>query len=497
VKIYRKMLICLTTLILFSSINFPTLTENSTVHAASSYTNLQNSINNIMTDSRMKSASSSITVRKASTGEVVYQYNANKGITPASSLKILTAAAALETLGENYRFSTEVLTNGQVAKGTLYGNLYLRGQGDPTLLKKDFDNFASTLFKRGVKRISGHLVGDDTYFDAKRLSPGISKEDESYYYAAQISALTVSPNADYDAGSVIVEAKPTVNGKASKVSLTPATSIVRVVNRSKTVPKGYKNTLKIQRETGTNKILITGNAPIGSVGSKEWIAVSNPTAYALDVFKKSLASKGIRFVSTSKVLRGETPENARALVSKKSMTLKELMIPFLKLSNNTHAEVLAKTMGKVEYGEGSWDAGLNVMRNYADSVGLDVNQWVFEDASGMSHANKIPSSQMSQLLYHVRSEPWYGTLLKGLPVAGGYDRFVGGTLRLRMKTPPVKGNVIAKTGSLDNVSALAGYAKTKDGEWLVFTIQTQYTKSSTIPVIDRMATAITNSKITP
>jgi len=497
VKIYRKMLICLTTLILFSGINLPTLTENSTVHAASSYANLQNSINNIMTDSRMKNASSSITVRKASTGEVVYQYNANKGITPASSLKILTAAAALETLGENYRFSTEVLTNGQVAKGTLYGNLYLRGQGDPTLLKKDFDNFASTLSKSGVKRISGHLIGDDTYFDTERLSPGISKEDESYYYAAQISALTVSPNADYDAGSVIVEAKPTVNGKVSNVTLTPATSIVSVVNRSKTVPKGYKNTLKIERVTGTNNILITGNAPIGSVGSKEWIAVSNPTAYALDVFKKSLASKGIRFVSTSKAFRGETPENARALVSKKSMTLKELMIPFLKLSNNTHAEVLAKTMGKVEYGEGSWDAGLKVMRNYADSVGLDVNQWVFEDASGMSHANKIPSSQMSQLLYHVRSEPWYGTLLKGLPVAGGYDRFVGGTLRLRLKTPPVKGNVIAKTGSLDNVSALAGYAKTKDGEWLVFTIQTQYSKSSTIPVIDRMATAITNSKITP
>ncbi|MFX3672922.1 MAG: D-alanyl-D-alanine carboxypeptidase/D-alanyl-D-alanine-endopeptidase [Paenisporosarcina sp.] len=494
-KIKHKILIAFTTILMFSSTNLATL--NSTVHAASSYSGLQNSINTIMADNRMKNASSSVTVRKASTGEVVYQYNANKPITPASSLKILTASAALETLGENYRFSTAVLTNGNVAKGTLYGDLYLRGQGDPTLLKKDFDNFASVLFNKGVKRISGNLIGDDTYFDTNRLSPGISKEDESYYYAAQISALTVSPNADYDAGSVIVEATPTVNGRASKVTLSPATSIVRVVNRSKTVPKGYKNTLKIKREIGTNNIMITGNAPIGSSGSKEWIAVSNPTAYALDVFKKSLASKGISFLSSSKVLRGKTPENARALASKKSMTLKNLMVPFLKLSNNTHAEVLAKTMGKVENGEGSWDAGLKVMRNYAHSVGLDVNQWVFEDASGMSHANKVPSSQMSQLLYHIRSEPWYGTLLKGLPVAGGYDRFVGGTLRLRMKTAPVIGNVIAKTGSLDNVSALAGYAKTKDGEWLVFTIQTQYAKYSTVPVIDRIATAITNSQITP
>lgn len=496
-KIQRKLLIGLITIFMISGITLTTVTEDSTVYANSSYTNLKNSLNNIMTDSRMKSASSSVTIRKASNGEIVYQYYADKAITPASSLKILTASAALDTLGENYRFSTDVLTNGAVAKGTLYGNLYLRGQGDPTLLKKDFDNFASILSNRGVKRLSGHLIGDDSWYDTDRLSPGISKADESYYYAAQISALTVSPNADYDAGSVIVEAKPTVNGRASKVTLTPLTGIVRVVNRSKTVPKGYKNTLKIQREIGTNNILITGNAPIGSAGSKEWIAVSNPTAYALDVFKKSLASKGIKFVSTSKVLRGKTPEKARILVSKKSMPLKELMIPFLKLSNNTHAEVLAKEMGKVKRGEGSWNAGLDVMKEYAQSVGLDVNQWVFEDASGMSHANKVSSSQLSQLLYHVRSEPWYGTLLKGLPVAGGYDRFVGGTLRLRLKTAPVKGNVIAKTGSLDNVSALAGYAKTKDGEWLIFTIQTQYTMSSTVPVIDRMATEITNSKKTP
>jgi D-alanyl-D-alanine carboxypeptidase/D-alanyl-D-alanine-endopeptidase (penicillin-binding protein 4) len=136
------------------------------------------------------------------------------------------------------------------------------------------------------------------------------------------------------------------------------------------------------------------------------------------------------------------------------------------------------------------------MREYAGSVGLDVNKWVFEDASGMSHANKIPSSQLSLLLHRVRSEPWYSSFLKGMPIAGGYDRFVGGTLRLRMKTAPAQNNVIAKTGSLDNVSALAGYAKTRDGEWLIFTIQTQNTKSSTVPVIDRMATAIANSKTT-
>jgi len=497
VKIQRKFLIALTTVFIFSGSTITPVSKISTVQAASPYTSLQKSINSVMSDSRMTNASTSVTIRKATTGEIVYQKNGNKGITPASSLKILTASAALETLGVNYRFSTDMLTNGTVSKGTLSGNLYLRGKGDPTLLKKDFDHFASMLVKKGVKRISGNIVGDDTWYDADRLSAGIAKDDESYYYAAQISALNLSPNTDYDTGSVIVEAKPSTKGRAAKITLTPATGVVRVINQSKTVPKGNSNTLKIKREYRTNKIIITGNAPIGSVGKKEWITVPNPTAYALDVFKKSLTSKGITFASNSKVVSGKTPKNARVLVTKKSMPLKDLIIPFMKLSNNSHAEVLAKEMGKVKYGNGSWNSGLKVMKEYANSVGLDVKQWIFEDASGMSHSNKVTSGQMTELLHHVRKEPWYGVFVSGLPVAGRAERFVGGSLRKRMKTAPARGNVMAKTGSLDNVSALAGYVRTRDGELLVFSVQTQNTKSSTVPAIDRLATAIANSKKTP
>jgi len=122
-------------------------------------------------------------------------------------------------------------------------------------------------------------------------------------------------------------------------------------------------------------------------------------------------------------------------------------------------------------------------------------KWGFEDASGMSHANKVTSVQLTELLYQVRTEPWYASFAQGLPIAGAPERFTGGTLRNRMKTGPAKGNVVAKTGSLTNVSALAGYAKTKDGEILIFSILTQNHKSSTIPVLDRIATTISNSSI--
>jgi D-alanyl-D-alanine carboxypeptidase/D-alanyl-D-alanine-endopeptidase (penicillin-binding protein 4) len=454
---------------------------------------MEKSLNAIMGDVTMKSINSSVTVRKASTGEIVYQSNADKKITPASTLKLLTSAAALETLGEEYRFHTDVLTDGSISKGVLKGNIYLRGQGDPTLMKKDLDQFAATLSKMGVKQITGDVIGDDTWFDSVRLSPSIDKSDETHYYAAQIAGLTLSPNTDYDAGTVIVDAKPTKSGYKSKVKLTPATGIVTIVNKSKTVPKGQRNTLSIKRQHGTNNIVITGNVPVGSSGKREWVTVSNPTAYTLDVFKKSLSTKGIKFKAFSKTTRRQAPNNATVITSKQSMPLKSLMKPFMKLSNNTHAEILAKTMGKQVYGQGSWDAGLRVMREYAQSIGLNPSEWAFEDASGMSHENKVTSEQLTELLYLVRQAPWYGSFIQGLPVAGMNERFVGGTLKNRLTAVSVKGKVIAKTGSLKRVNSLAGYVETKNGETLIFSVLTQGQTKSTNPTIDRIATVLANA----
>ncbi|MCM3637537.1 D-alanyl-D-alanine carboxypeptidase/D-alanyl-D-alanine-endopeptidase [Sporosarcina luteola] len=463
------------------------------VQASSQYEKLEKNINAIIADASKKSVVSSVTVRKASTGEIIYEANADGKVTPASTLKLLTSAAALETLGEEYRFTTDLLTDGSIAKGVLNGNLYLRGQGDPTLMKKDLDQFAATLAKQGVKTITGDLVGDDSWFDSVRLSPGIDKSDETFYYAAQISGLTLSPNSDYDAGTVIVNASPTKKGYKAKVTMTPDTGIITVINKSNTVPKGNKNTLSIKRQHGTNTIIIAGNVPLGSAGKKEWVTVSNPTAYTMDVFKKSLSAKGIKFTKSSKVARRVVPQSATVITSRQSMPLRSLMRPFMKLSNNTHAEILAKTMGKQVYGEGSWNAGLRVMREFGQSVGLRSTEWNFEDASGMSHKNKVTSAQMTELLFAARQAPWYGSFVQGLPVSGMNDRFVGGTLKNRLTGSAVKGKVVAKTGSLNRVNSLAGYAETRDGETLIFSILTQGQKTTALPAIDRIATIITTT----
>lgn len=466
-------------------------TKQQTAIATDEYAQLGISINKILQDERLDGATTGVSIRKANSGELIYDHFGETRLHPASNMKLLTGAAALETLGENYKFSTEVLSDGTVKAGMLSGDLYLKGKGDPTLLKQDFDVFAKDLAARGIKKINGNLIGDDTWYDDVRLSQDITWTDESYYYAAQVSALTASPNADYDAGTVIVEAHPnSIVGEPAKIKVLPETDVVNIINRSKTVAAGEVKDITIERQHGSNNIIIEGTVPAGGTVTREWIAIWEPSYYALDLFKTSLEEQGIKFVGKHKITLGKTPSDAQLLTFKNSMALKELFIPFMKLSNNGHAEVLAKEMGKVVYGEGSWEKGLQVIEENSEEMGLNMETIMIRDASGMSHVNLIPSNEVTNLLVAVQNEPWYKTFLSSLPVAGISDRFTGGTLRNRMKTEPTVGNVKAKTGTLTAVSALSGYATTKDGELLTFSILINNDLAAVTPIEDQIATAI-------
>ncbi|ARD47996.1 D-alanyl-D-alanine carboxypeptidase/D-alanyl-D-alanine-endopeptidase [Sporosarcina sp. P37] len=472
-------------LLIMASVTAPAAADQAAA-AQQSYKGLEAGINQVITGQRMRGTRSSIIVREADSNRVVYQYRGSQGVTPASNMKVLTATAALEVLGKDYTFDTDVLTNGTVKNGVLNGHLYLRGTGDPTLLESDLLRLARQLRESGIHSVTGHIVADDTWFDTQRLSPGIHKADETYYYAAQISALTISPNKDYDAGTVIAEAKPTRNGKAAAVTLTPHTDIVKVVNRTRTVPKNQRNTVTMKRQQGTNTIIVSGNVPLNSGGKRQWITVSNPTAYTADVFKRALAKEGVTLQKTARVTRGKTPATAELLATKKSMSLYYLMMPFMKYSNNSHAEILAKSMGRAVYNEGSWNAGLRAVRETLEKDGISTKGMYFEDGSGMSHKNKIPSEKIAQVLYAAQNKEWYPAFERSLPIAGVNDRMLGGTLRNRLTNPIVRGNVQAKTGSLNGTDSLSGYVKTKSGEELIFSILTENVKGTAKPDIDKM-----------
>jgi len=431
---------------------------------------LSNQLDHLLNnDPSLNGAIAGVSIRSASTGQIIYDHAGNIRLRPASNMKLLTAAAALSALGENYRFTTEILANGRQQGSTLQGNLFLKGKGDPTLLKKDFDAMASDLRKKGIKVINGDLIGDDTWYDNVRLSTDLMWSDEMSYYGAQVSALTASPDKDFDAGTVVVEVKPGNEiGSRGFVAVTPNTSYVNIVNNVVTVSPDSRKEISIKRNHGSNTITIEGTIPVRASTTKEWIAVWEPTRYALNLFKQSLVENGIRI--KGKVKTGEASDGAQILITHKSIPLKQLLIPFKKLSNNGHAETLVKEMGRVVNGEGSWDKGIEVMKAQLSKLGVAANTLVIRDGSGISHIDLVPANEVSTLLFAAQKQKWYQSYLQSLPVAGEKDKMVGGSLRYRMKSAPLKGNVKAKTGTLSTITSLSGYVKTKSGKELIFSI---------------------------
>lgn len=456
-------------------------------------TTLSSKINNILKDDRLKGSITGISIRKADSGEILYSSFGDIQLHPASNLKLLTAASALETLGVDYQFSTEVWTDGELKGNTLVGNLYLKGKGDPTLLKADLDTFAKDLLASGIHKINGKIIADDNWYDDVRLSPDLVWSDESTYYGAQVSALTLSPNRDYDTGTVLVEVEPSSKvGKQAQVTLLPKTEYVTIINKTKTVDKDGSNTISVERDHGSNQIIVDGTIPLHTNKSKYWIAVWNPTQYTLNVWKESLQENGIGFNANSKLKTGVTPKNATLLTFKKSMPLKHLLIPFMKLSNNGHGEILTKEMGKIVYKEGSWKNGLKVIHDTLTSFGVDNSTLFLRDGSGISHQNLIPANELSRFLYSIQNKEWFPAFENSLPVAGNPDRFVGGTLRNRLKEAPF--SVKAKTGTLTGVSSLSGYVTTKSGQKWIFSIMINNHLSDSVKSIeDEMVKAIADN----
>jgi D-alanyl-D-alanine carboxypeptidase/D-alanyl-D-alanine-endopeptidase (penicillin-binding protein 4) len=455
-----------------SSPSSPAVALDPSVGAA----DLTQDINKILSDSRLTIGRAGVVVKSATTGEELYATDAGKLLTPASNTKLFTSAAAVETLGLDYRFPTTVLNDGRKVGSVLTGDLVLRGTGDPTMLAEDYDALAAEVAAAGIKVVTGKLVADDTWFDGQRLGNDWSWDDESAYYAAPISALTASPDRDYDAGSVIVSVA--ADGAGVKVSTTPETDYLKIVNKA-TV--GSSTDVLIERQHGTRTVVITGTV---AGPYQEWVAVDDPTAYVSALFRKSLTKHGVKVLGPT--VAGTAPSGANELAKHESMTLGELLVPFLKLSNNIHAEILTKAMGRKAANQGTWSAGLKVSTDFAKANGVQVIN--MRDGSGLSRRDGFSPGSIVQLLSAVRGKPWFDTWYQSLPIAGNAERFVGGTLRSRMRNTPAANNVHAKTGSLTGVTALSGYVTSAEGEPLIFSIMlNQYLSGSPKDIEDKIA----------
>jgi len=425
----------------------------------------------ILANPGLSGAGVGLVVRAADTGEVLYRHESDRRQQPASNAKLVTSAAALEVLGPDYHFSTTVAASASTTNSVLRGDLYLKGTGDPTMLAADYDALAAQVAASGVRLVTGNLVADDTWFDDMRLASGWAWDDEPFYYNAQVSALTAAPDTDFDAGSIIVTVTPgAAAGQPVRVTTTPPTDHVKIVSSAVTGAPGSGSSITVDREHGTNNILVTGSMATDASADNEFMAVWDPTGYAASLLSAALRAHGVRVLG--RTTRAATPAGATQLAARQSIPLHDLLTPFLKLSNNLHAEILVKAMGRARSNTGSWDAGVAAIKTVLPGLGIDPARMFLVDGSGLSRMDHVSPDQISALLIAARAKPWFQTWYTALPIAGDPDRFVGGTLRNRMRNTAAANNVHAKTGSFTGTSALSGYVTAANGRQLVFSMIT-------------------------
>lgn len=451
---------------------------------------LTSKINSVMKDPGVQRARSGVVVLDSS-GGLLYNRYGTRAVMAASNTKILTAAAAMHTLGPGYRFKTEVISRHKIVNGTLQGPLYLKGYGDPTSRQSDYAWLAKQVRAAGITRVKDRLYVDASYYDAQRYNPGWSTAYADDYYAAEISALTVAPNADLDSGTVIVNYRPGSVGKKAKITTTPAAaaSYVKIDNTTVTSARGTSTSFSARRSYGSSTIRVSGRVPSGRAPGQWLITVAKPELYAGAVFRAELAKAGVTVAEGTSA--GVTPTTSRRRVGlDTSMKLSSLLVPFMKLSNNMHAEALTKAMGAKKGRPGSWKDGLGYTTAYLRSLGVPMAGVTLTDGSGLTRRNTMTPLALATVLHKVRREPWFAQFQTSLPVAGRRERMVGGTLRKRMNETVAAGNARAKTGTLSGVTALSGYVNGADGRLYVFSMLSNYSGSTPRPVEDALVVTL-------
>jgi serine-type D-Ala-D-Ala carboxypeptidase/endopeptidase (penicillin-binding protein 4) len=413
----------------------------------------------------------------AETGETLYEKNANDYFLPASNMKLLTTALALDTLGPEYRFRTTAETNGTLGPvGKLAGDLILVGRGDPNLsnrkfpyeTKEEFDGppekvlteLADAVSLRGVKEITGDVVGDDSYFPRERYPDGWEIDDIVWEYGAAISAIVVNDN------KVMLTLTPGEKaGGAVTAVVEPPTREFVVKNEVTTIGAKEKPDLRLTREPGGETVVVSGVMPAGSAPRKLVLAIQEPALHAANLLAQLLKDRGIKIDGTVRALHEPDPgEVARTVLAEHlSIPLKDSVKLVNKISQNLHTEVLLRTAARQQ---GRWATPEDLQKfpeAFYSKAGIPEGDVIQTDGSGLSRHDLVTPRAFVALLEYAQKQVWFPVFLASLPLAGS-----DGTLNERMKDPPLAGKIHAKTGSVTHVRTLSGYAETPGGRKLIF-----------------------------
>jgi len=468
-----------------------------------------------------------IEIASAKTGKVLYSLNAAKLFTPASNTKLFTTAAALALIGPDYKFRTTVETNGSLDKyGRLTGDVILVGRGDPTLSGRELpystrtqrdadptkvlERLADELAQKGVKYVDGDLIADDSYFAFERYGDGWSQDDLVWADGAPVSALTINDNV------VFVNILPgTHPGDRAFVSVLPFADYYTIDNRLMTTPAGGARRIYINREPGSTELTLWGTIPVDDTGANEGLAIEDPAEFAATVFRHLLEVRGIAVYGkqrarhtelanlstfTSTVIASSrgggdnaltSPAGPLVLAEYQSAPLSQDIEVINKVSQNLHAEILLRLLGREKGTAGTVQAGLEVLRGFLNNAGISSEEYDFYDGSGLSRQNLATPHAIVQLLQYAASQPWGSEFRESLPIAG-----VDGSLADRFKDLNPAAHIYGKTGSLGGVKSLSGYAVTPKGEQIVFSVVSNNLSTPAkrvTDVIDSLVEAAVNS----
>lgn len=397
------------------------------------------------------------------TGEEVFAHNADQAMSPASTMKAVTAAAALYHLGPSYTWRTQVTTTGTLdGDGVLRGDLHVRGTGDPVLVAERLWKLVRDVRLAGVERIEGDVVFDESWFGTDYALPGWDKAQDLAQgpsYFATIGALSL----DFNTVGLVV-GPGAAPGQPGRVQLeTPASDYVVITNEVVTLPPGRRRQVRIERAVvdGRMHFTVRGEVPAGAEPARYRRTVADPTSHFAAAWSEFMKQHGIAL--SGRYRRGEAPADGRLLAELVSPPLTSVLMDMNKYSNNFMAEQVLRTMAAEKGGApGTTEQGLELVRRYLDAVGIDRSTYHLVNGSGLSRDIRLSPSVLTAVLMDMAADPRVGQeFLATLAIAG-----VDGTLERRLDEEP--GRVRGKTGTLDGVHCLAGYLDADDGQRYAF-----------------------------
>ena len=420
----------------------------------------------------MRGASFSLVVKDVQEGRTVYSYDTDRLQSPASVLKTVATATALEILGEDYRYATTLEYDGILENGTLEGNLYIKGSGDPSLGSSHFapgqNKFLSTwiaaLQKAGIKHITGSVISDESIFDTEGVSIKWLREDMGNYYAPGSYGISIFDNMyKLSLQTGAAGTRPVLKGTE------PDIPFIRFKNYLKAAPVSSDSAYIIGAPLDDVRYLY-GVLPANREAYVLKGDIPDPALYLARYLTDQLQQKGIRVDGSPSCYRIEVEENRwkkgerKEIVTTYSPTLREIASVCNHVSHNLYADALVKTVGlqyKPRRNEmiSSFGRGVQVVKEYWEKKGLDVFPLRMNDGSGLAPADKVSAGFMGELLVYMATESAVSdAFIASLPQAG-----IEGSVRNFLKGSKLQGKAHLKSGGITGVRSYAGYI-TKDGK---------------------------------